>query len=254
MSRSMTTRSASLPGSMEPRSFLAELQVGGAGGVHAERLLAGDALFGIEDLAFSGAAGEGHPDVEERVEGIDGAILVVADHVVAAAGDDDAFVEVGLGGREPAHVGEVEDALEGGGVEVEPIGLVVLDDAHAGHAGEGVFALKAAVHDVGASWGDGFDLVEAFEGVEEIVDGGSALDMGGELPAAVSGGGEDRVELVGLDEESAAGVGVGLAVELAAEGAIGHALVGGADGLAAVEGDFEGAELESLVAEVGGPG
>ena len=136
---------------------------------------------------------------------------------------------------------------------MQPAGLHVRDDAHALHAVQRGFAHEAAVHDVRARGRDGFLFIEALEDVEQRVDGRAALDVRGKLPAFVAGGVHDAVELFRIDEEGAAGVGIGLAVELAAERAVRHALGGRADALASIEGDLKSAETKPIVALVGGP-
>ena len=81
----------------------------------------------------------------------------------------------------------------------------------------------------------------------------AALYVRRELPALVAGRAHDAIELFGLDEQRAARVGIGLPVKLAAKGSVGHALVGGADALSAIQRDLERAEAQPVVALVGGP-
>ena len=75
----------------------------------------------------------------------------------------------------------------------------------------------------------GFSRSSALEGVEQRVDGGAALRVRRQLPALVARRARRCGQLVGLDKQRAAGVGIGLPVKLPAEAAVGHALVGGAD-------------------------
>ena len=117
---------------------------------------------------------------------------------------------------------------------------------------DGLRALKAGVHHVRTGGRDGLLAVERFQGIQEHVDRATSLVVGGELPAARAGGAGQREQLLRGDEQLPAVVRVGLSIQLLAEGAVGVALVGRADGHAAVERHFEGAEFQPLVAGVGG--
>ena len=177
----------------------------------------------------------------------------MTDHVVAAAGDDDAPIDIAAQREEVAHVVEAEYPLQRRNIEVQPPGLHVHEDAHALHTVQRVLAHEAAVHDVRARGRDGLLAVQPLEDIEQGIDGASALHVGRQLPALVAGRAHDAIELFGLDEERAARVGIGLPVKLAAERSVGHALVGGADALPAIQRDLERAEAQPVVTLVGGP-
>ena len=74
-----------------------------------------------------------------------------------------------------------------------------------------------------------------------------------ELPALRARRVEDAIKLVGIDKQRSPGVRVSLAVQLAAERSVGHALIGGADRLPAIESHFESGETEPLVTQIGRP-
>src|SRR5260370_6933574 len=95
------------------------------------------------------------------------------------------------------------------------------------------------MHDVGSRGCDGLFAVQPVEDVEQGIDSAAPLHVGGELPALVAGRAHNAVEFFGFDEESAACVGVGLPVKLATERSVGHALVGGAAPLPALQRDLQ---------------
>ena len=101
---------------------------------------------------------------------------------------------------------------------------------------------------------DGLLAVERFQRVQKSVHCAAALVVRGELPTAVAGRTHHRKQFRRLDEELAAVVRIGFAVELFSERPIWISLIGRADGHAAVEGQLERSELQPGVAGVSGVG
>src|SRR5688572_32857902 len=91
---------------------------------------------------------------------------------------------------------------------------------------------------------DGPFAIERFKRVEPCIHRAAALVVRGELPAAVTRRAHRRDKLIGRDEDLAAIVGIGFAVELLSKWAVGVALERGTDGHAAIEGQLESAELQ----------
>src|SRR5258708_23067418 len=91
---------------------------------------------------------------------------------------------------------------------------------------------------------DGLLAVERFQRVEKSVHRTAALVMRGELPTAVAGRPHYRKQFRGLDEELAAVIRIGFAVELFSERSVRISLIGRADGHAAIERQFERSESQ----------
>ncbi len=219
--------------------------------MHPQSLLPGYSLFGVHYLSLGGFSGDGDPHTQKWIVGICGAVLIKTDHVVASGGDQDAGVQVRSQRNEIAHAALAEDFLERGAVVIEPGHLDVGGNVQALGLGDRFGALKAGVHQVGAGGGDGALAIEGCECAEENVDCAAALAVRGELPTFIARGAEYGEQFFRGDEQQAAVIRPGLTIELLAELAVGHSLIGGPDGHAAVHGDFERSELQPCVAGSG---
>ena len=165
--------------------------------------------------------------------------------MVGAAAGDDAVLEDRLQRLEVAEPVVAELGGERAGIEIEPGGLDVGDDAEPGHLLDRLAAHEVAVRDAGAGRADGRGLVGFVVGIEQRVNGAVADAVGRELQAGFDRRFDDGAELVGLDHQHAAIVRVANEIDVGQAPRLAH--VGAAGEHAAVEKALDADDLQGRI-------
>src|SRR5262245_7577086 len=203
-------------------------------GVKANCLLARQRFLGVQRaLEPAGLTRDRGLHAEERVVRVDRAKRADLLHVVGPAADGDARGEQALERLKPAETFLSELPAERAGVEVEPGGLDVDDHAEAGALVDRLLAHEVRVRQAGPRLPQRHLFVEILVDVEERVDRPVADGVGGELQTALGRRADHPRQPVFRDEQEAAVLRVGNAVDAADAPRLAH--VGAAGEHAAVE-------------------